>query len=79
MPQLLETWRMFRRRDFDLVTVSTNYPDEGAGVIKILQQQHASSRNLQFASEDTYALQAAFDPHWEAAVPTPWRSRRVAG
>jgi hypothetical protein len=66
---LLETWRMFRRRDFDLVTVSTNYPDEKAGVMKILQDEHASSRNLQFASEDTYAMQAAFDSHWEAGVP----------
>ena len=69
MPQLLETWRMFRRRDFDLVTVSTNYPDEKAGVLKVLQQQNASSRNLLFASDDTYALQAAFDAHWEAGVP----------
>jgi peroxiredoxin len=69
MPQLLETWRMFRRRDFDLVMVSTNYPDEKAGVMKILQDEHASSRNLQFASEDTYAMQAAFDSHWEAGVP----------
>jgi peroxiredoxin len=69
MPQLLETWRMFRRRDFDLVMVSTNYPDEKAGVMKILQEEHASSRNLQFASEDTYAMQAAFDSHWEAGVP----------
>jgi len=69
MPQLLETWRMFRRRDFDLVTVSTNYPDEKTGVMKILQEEHASSRNLQFSSEDTYAMQAAFDSHWGAGVP----------
>ena len=68
-PALEETWRMFRRRDFDLVTVSTNYPDEKAGVMKTLQSQHASSRNLQFASEDTYALQAAFDDKWDAALP----------
>jgi hypothetical protein len=60
---------MFRRRDFDLVMVSTNYPDEKAGVMKILQEQHASSRNLQFGSDDTYALQAAFDAHWDAGVP----------
>ena len=63
------TWRMFRRRDFDLVMVSTNYPDEKAGVMKVLQEQHASSRNLQFASEDTYGLQAAFDARWDAGVP----------
>ena len=68
-PGLEETWRMFRRRDFDLVTISTNYPDEKNGVIKALQAQHASSRNLQFASEDTYALQAAFEAKWDAGVP----------
>jgi peroxiredoxin len=68
-PGVENTFRMFRRRDFDLVTVATNYPDEKAGVLKILQQEHASSRNLMFASEDTYALQAAFEPKWEGAVP----------
>jgi peroxiredoxin len=68
-PDLETTYRMFRRRDFDLVTVSTNLPDEKAGVMKTLEAQHASSRNLEFATEDTYGLQAAFDPHWEAGVP----------
>jgi thiol-disulfide isomerase/thioredoxin len=68
-PALEETWRMFRRRDFDLVTISTNYPDEKNGVLKTLQAQHASSRNLQFASDDTYALQAAFSAKWDAGVP----------
>lgn len=68
-PDLEATFRMFRRRDFDLVTVSTNLPDEKVGVMKTLQAQHASNRNLEFATEDTYGLQAAFDPHWEAGVP----------
>lgn len=68
-PALETTFRMFRRRDFDLVTVATNYPDERAGVLKLLQQQHASSRNLQFASDDTYAMQAAFDAKWDAGLP----------
>jgi peroxiredoxin len=68
-PDLETTYRMFRHRDFDLVMVSTNYPDEKTGVMKILNSQHASSRNLQFASEDTYAMQAAFDAHWESGVP----------
>jgi thiol-disulfide isomerase/thioredoxin len=69
MPALEETWRMFRRRDFDIVTVSTNYPDEKTGVLKTLQAQHASSRNLQFGSDDTYALMAAFDAKWDSGVP----------
>lgn len=68
-PDLETTYRMFRGRDFDLVMVSTNYPDERAGVMKALEKQHASSRNLQFASDDTYAMQAAFDAKWESGVP----------
>jgi peroxiredoxin len=68
-PDFQTTYRMFRKRDFDLVTVSTNMPDERAGVVKELERQHASSRNLQFDSTDTYKLQAAFEKKWESGVP----------
>jgi len=68
-PALQETFRMYRRRDFDMVTVSTNAPDEREGVMRVLAKFHASTRNLQFDSADTYALQAAFDPAWQAGVP----------
>jgi peroxiredoxin len=68
-PDLQTTYRMFRTRDFDMVTVATNMPDEKAGVMKFLQKQHATTRNLIFASDDTYAMQAAFDPKWETGVP----------
>ena len=68
-PEIEKTWRMFRRRDFDLVTVAANLPDERAGVMRILQQEHASGRNLMFGTEDTYGLQAAFEPKWEGGVP----------
>ena len=30
-PEIENTWRMFRRRDFDLVMVAANLPDERAG------------------------------------------------
>src|SRR3982751_6699367 len=65
-PELENTYRMYRLRDFDMVMVASNLPDEKAGVLKALQRQHASSRNLMFGSDDTYAMQAAFDPKWEA-------------
>jgi peroxiredoxin len=68
-PDLQTTWRMFRGRDFDLVTVAANLPDEKPGVLRFLEKQHASTRNLQFASDDTYAMQAAFDAKWDAGVP----------
>jgi thiol-disulfide isomerase/thioredoxin len=68
-PELEKTFRMYRSRDFEMVTVATNLPDEKPGVLKFLLKQHASSRNLIFATNDTYALQTAFDPKWESGVP----------
>jgi peroxiredoxin len=66
---LQDTFRMYTDRGFKLVTVSANMPDEKPGVLRLLQQKHATSRNLLFASDDTAALQAAFDPKWQSAVP----------
>jgi hypothetical protein len=60
---------MYKVRDLDLVTVSANMPDEKIGVLKMLEKKRATGRNLLFASNDTTALQAAFDPSWESAVP----------
>jgi thiol-disulfide isomerase/thioredoxin len=68
-PKLEETWRMFRRRDFDLIEISANMPDEREGALKILNQEHASNRNLLFGTTDTYGLQAAFEPKWEGGLP----------
>jgi peroxiredoxin len=69
MADLQDTYRMYRVRDFDLITVSANMPDEKHSVLEMLQKKHASTRNLLFASDDTQALQAAFNPQWQSAVP----------
>jgi peroxiredoxin len=66
---LQDTLRMYGDRDFSLVTVSANMPDERPSVLRFLEKKHATSRNLLFASDETAALQAAFDPKWDSAVP----------
>jgi peroxiredoxin len=66
---LEDTLRMYSDRDFSLVTVSANMPDEKAGVLRFLEKKHATSTNLLFDSDDTAALQRAFDPAWDSAVP----------
>lgn len=63
------TYQMYRYRDLVLVTVAANMPDEKASVLKFLEREHASTRNLLFDSQDTEALQKAFDPAWESGVP----------
>jgi len=61
--------RMYRHRDFELVTVSVNRPDEQKQVLEFLKQRHASGRNLIFASAERQKLIDAFDPAWEGPVP----------
>lgn len=64
-----DTFRMYGMRDLELVTVAANLPDEKNTVMRVLEKMHATSRNFLFDSNDTAALQAAFDPKWESAVP----------
>jgi peroxiredoxin len=68
-PEFQKTFRMYRKRPFDLVTVSINYPDEENGVRKFLDSQHASSGNLLFGIMDPYEEMKAFDPTWSGGVP----------
>ncbi len=68
-PDFEDTFRMYGVRDLELVTVAANMPDEKNSVSRVLQKMHATSRNLLFDSDDTAALQAAFDPGWQSAVP----------
>jgi peroxiredoxin len=68
-PELQKTWRMYRKRPFELVTVSINYPDEEKAVRAFLEKQHASTRNYLNALMDPYEMMKAFDSEWEGAVP----------
>jgi peroxiredoxin len=68
-PDLLTTWRMYRKRPFELVTISLNYPDEEKGVRRFLESQHASSTNYISATMDPYEIIRAFDPEWDGSVP----------
>ncbi|HTL56693.1 MAG TPA: redoxin domain-containing protein [Candidatus Limnocylindrales bacterium] len=61
--------RMYRHRDFELVTVSLNRPDEQTQVVEFLKKKQASCRNLIFGSTEREKLIDAFDPDWQGAVP----------
>jgi thiol-disulfide isomerase/thioredoxin len=67
--QLIETNIIYRNRDFELVTVAAQFPDEKEKVLKFLQQHHASTRNLIFGETDKYRLMAALDSEWTGALP----------
>lgn len=61
--------RMYRKRGFEMVTVSLNRPDEEKDVIGFLKKQQASMRNLIFNSPGRTPLIDAFNPQWQGEVP----------
>ncbi len=61
--------RMYRHRDFELVTVSVNRPDEQKVVLDFLKKKEASCKNLIFASADREQHINAFNPEWQGEVP----------
>jgi peroxiredoxin len=63
------TYRMYRLRSFDFVTVSTDPPDAYPAVLAFLKKQYASSPNKQFATADMSGLQAAWGAKWKAGSP----------
>jgi peroxiredoxin len=63
------TYRMFRKRAFDLITINTNPPAEATAVMDFLKKQYASSPNKQFATADRAGLQAAWGVKWNLAQP----------
>lgn len=67
--ELVKINRMYRHREFELVTVSVNRPDEEAAVLEFLKKKQSSGRNLLFASADRDGLMAAFDKDWQGEVP----------
>ena len=68
-PDLEATYRMYKARQLEFVTVSVNDPAERGAVMDFLREHRASHDNRLFATSDVYGLQAAFDPQMPAAVP----------
>lgn len=83
-PELAKTARKFGLRDFELITISLNRPDEKAEVKKFLGENHAAipdkikptlkaegrtTNSYIFASENQDELIKALDPEWPGAIP----------
>ncbi len=68
-PELQTMLRMYRKRALDIVTVSINSPDENNFVKKFLEEQHALTRNYQFAGDDSADAVKAFGNNWAGGVP----------
>jgi peroxiredoxin len=61
--------RMYRRRDFELITISADSPAKEEQVLSALKKQQASCKNYLFAQGDIYQLMKALDKDLLGGVP----------
>ena len=69
IPDFLNINRMYRHRDFELVTISADKPDKKDKVLATLKRLQASSKNYIYNSDDIYKLIELIDPKWQGALP----------
>jgi len=69
MPEFVDMNRMYRRRDFEFITLSADKPDKKERAHEMLKKMQASSKNYIYSSADQYKLIEAIDPQWQGALP----------
>jgi peroxiredoxin len=68
-PDLVSIHRIYRGRDFEVVTVNADDAGKREKALEFLKAQQASTRNYAFDKGDPYALIEAVDPKWQGALP----------
>jgi thiol-disulfide isomerase/thioredoxin len=69
IPELVTINRMYRGREFELITISADAPDGKDKVLTALQGKKAALRNYLFHKEDNDALSMALDKDWPGGFP----------
>lgn len=68
--ELVDTYRMYMGRDFEMYTISTDKSDKKDKVRDFLQSKNAAiSNNYLFNSENKYDLIENLDPEWPGSIP----------
>lgn len=68
-PDFMAMHHMYRRRDFEFISISADNPDKKDKALKFLQTKYASNTNYIFNVEDKYKLIEAVDSKWQGALP----------
>jgi thiol-disulfide isomerase/thioredoxin len=68
-PDLVSIHRIYRGRDFEVVTINADDAGNRGKALEFLKTQQASTRNFAFDKGDPYALIEAVDPKWQGALP----------
>ena len=68
-PEFISINRMYRGRDFELVTISADKISKSDKVLEFLQKNEASNKNYIFTNDNKYKLIDAVDKDWQGALP----------
>ena len=69
MPELVNTDRMYRGRDFEFITISTDKPNKKEKALELLTKMEAANQNYLFTGEDIYQLIEVVDKDWKGSLP----------
>ncbi|WP_165066744.1 redoxin domain-containing protein [Paludisphaera rhizosphaerae] len=69
LPEFVTMNRMYRKRPFQLITISLDDPAKKAEALATLKEKHVSSLNYILDSADRDAFAEALDPKWPGPVP----------
>jgi len=69
LPEFVTVNRMYRRRHFEMFTLTIDPPDRQNAALKVLRKNHLSCTNYIFDSDDRDELAEALDSKWEGPVP----------
>ena len=69
LEQFVNMNRMYRRRDFELITISADSPVKERQVLAALKKQQASCKNYLFSQDNIYELVGAIDKDMHLGVP----------
>ncbi len=60
---------MYRKRDFEMVTISLDEATDKDRAMDFLKERHVSTKNYIFNSTDRDKLAEALDPKWPGPIP----------
>jgi len=69
LPSFVTINRMYRKRDFEFITISADNPEKKDKVLKTLKELKLSNTNYLYNQDDKYKLIEAVDPNWAGALP----------
>jgi peroxiredoxin len=69
LPEFVTMNRMYRRRNFEMITISADNPEDRDKVLQVLDELHVSSTNYLFESADRDKLFDGLDPEWQGGIP----------